>query len=263
MLTADHSRFCLNGNDFHPHIKNEQVIRFDARGSSDLSWDYCHEAGKKIWLDFDFGEGELEEASEFALRHFVNTYWDEVADDVIGVSLYKGKITGAMHELAERLHRLAAILPDEAVPFAMLDCSEIKSLAELALYTSKEHFLHVSLALKNAPIPMSPMTWEAGPVTGGYIGDAEPLIEEPAKIGVVFPLERCAEHLDIFDAFFAKLKNEGISFRIVPELFLNEMWDGLDVLYYDEESLSELGHRRLRGFEVTDGELKTIRGRGI
>ncbi|MDN3508205.1 MAG: hypothetical protein P0S94_04720 [Simkaniaceae bacterium] len=265
MLTADHSRFCLNGKDYHPHITPDCMIYFDARAERDLKWEYCHVPGQKIWVDLDFGlEGqELEEASEFALQHFLNTYWDQIGEDVIGVSLYKGVVRGPLHDLSDQLHSLAASLPDEAVAFAMLDCSEIASLAELALYLSKEHFPHIELALKNAPIPMSPMTWEAGAVCGGFIGAATPDIQQPANIGVVFPLERCAQHLDIFDAFFSKLRKEGVAFRIVPELYLTEMWDGLDTLYYDEDSLSELGHRRLRGFEVTEGELKTIRGRGI
>ena len=49
-------------------------------------------------------------------------------------------------------------------------------------------------------------------------------------------------------------------YRIIPELRLNEMWQGLDELIVIEEAVSPLGRRQIQGFLAAGGK---IRSRGI
>lgn len=45
-------------------------------------------------------------------------------------------------------------------------------------------------------------------------------------------------------------------FRLIPEQLLTHLWDGLDTLLIDPESITPLCARKLRGFEAAGGEVK-------
>lgn len=122
-------------------------------------------------------------------------------------------------------------LPDEISVELALDPTGVGSMAETLQLLSPDRFEHFEI---NA-------------------------LHFSSNVGVCFPPDEvCSkEVLERIDRLLHKLS----SYRPVYESLLTEQWDGLDEIYVFEGNVTELGERKLLGFEAAGG--KVIRGRGI
>jgi hypothetical protein len=160
---------------------------------------------------------------------------------------------------SDYLHRLSSFFPEELLPFCLLDVSSIKSSAELAFLLSKERFQHILLALKKSKIPLGYLNWEEGQCLGGWIGRGAPYFSSvfEVNIGVCLPLEEMLneELLQELDFIFEELSNSQVPYRVIPEAYLNEQWDGIDDLIVLRKAISAQGLRKLKGFLAAGGRI--------
>lgn len=252
------------------------------------------ENNQLIFWEFDFQITSLKEQSSFhsyalSIDHFKENVLKVFQKNTLGVCLYRGTFQLAFNEeekerfeewlldrnssllkahlknlysatlLAEYLHRLASCLPDEIQPFCLFDASALTSAEALQLF-SKERFAHLHLGLHGAKIPMSPLSWEKGEAFGGWIGSGlKPSFDKrDYSYAVVLPVdELCSqESLVTLDRLFLELKEKQISFRVIPEFYLTEEWEGIDFLFTLYPSV--LGKRKLQGFCAAGGEVISI-----
>jgi hypothetical protein len=246
------------------------MIVLDATLASKLDWEFPE---GPLWIHFDF---DLENVSLFdptplaafegALKHFFKTHYDNLADRIMGISLYKGschfsthlefysdwltdnnqidsphnRSVHALNILSDYLHRLASLFPDEIEAHALFDMASENNPWHAAQLISKERFTHIALATRNTPVWLTYLSWDE---SGVYE-------RENPTLAVVLPVDSC----------FAKFPIPQITdtYRMIPEYALTEMWDGVDTLYYMEEALSSLGRRKLLGFEAAAGKTEKI-----
>ena len=162
---------------------------------------------------------------------------------------------------SEYLHRLASFFPEGLLPFCLLDVSMVESSAELALLLSKERFQHLFLALKRSKIPLGYLNWEEGSCLGGWIGRGAPYFSSVLEVNVAvcLPMEERVDSvlIDQLDFVFEELIKAQISYRIIPEVYLNEQWDGIDELIVLGSAVSVQGLRKLKGFLAAGGRVVT------
>lgn len=227
-------------------------ITLPARLSDELVWQeqrlFAQSAvlrGEKIFWEMDFGISDspfsLRDSAAFfsftlALEHFVKTLWEEFKEHTQGISLYRGGIKQDlfyMNAFAEYLHRLASVLPEELLPFCILDVSSSSSPARLEQLLSKERFPHIHLCLEGRDTTIA------------------------SKVGVVLPQDSfCTE--EVLDALDKILEQMHEPFRVVPEALLNEQWEDLDTLVVMSCALSPQGKRKLQGFCAAGGEVVVV-----
>lgn len=160
---------------------------------------------------------------------------------------------------SEYLQRLCSFLPDTTPVLCLIDASLLKGLSLAAYMFSKERFGHLILALKNAPLVLSPLTWDEGKAFGGFIGRGNPPLadcQEP-KIGVCLPAfeKMTSDGLGVLEDLLVKLLDKKSNFRIIQEGNLHESWDGIDDLIVISPLLSVQGLRKLRGFTAAGGRV--------
>ena len=170
-----------------------------------------------------------------------------------------GRKLFAADVFSEYLHRLSSFLPENALPFSLLDVSSIESRAILSVLLSKERFQHLLLALKKSKLPLGCLNWEEGGCFGGWIGSGAPYFSavHEVKLGVCIPLEEnmSKELLDQLEDVFVKLDQMQVPYRVISELYLNESWDGLDELIVFGAAVSRQGFRKLKGFLAAGGKV--------
>lgn len=234
------------------------------------------QSGKALLWDLGFGLDDTSVCHQAALSSFllaVRSFTEELflpfQEETFGACLYRGLPLGsfkwnAQHEEAftdwqeeygafpmakelyqmeyfsEYLHRLAAALPEEALPFALFKMP-LLSPALLAQLLSRQHFSYLYLGLQNQDLPIGPFNPET----------------EKARVGVTLPLHsHCLEKsVQALDACIQELRKQKISFRLVSESHLTECWDGLDDLILFSEFLSAQGRRKAQGFAAAGGRL--------
>jgi len=130
---------------------------------------------------------------------------------------------------SEYLHKLAAGLPDETMPY-LWNLPPINSTPENALLLCKRRFAHFALE-----------------------------VAFEGNIGVSLPKDPLFNP-ESYLSLFTYLKGNGLSFQCIPEEQLNDFWDGLDHLIVDPETMSETGLRMLFGFEAAGGGVVSMRG---
>lgn len=279
-FTCDYIQFANKGIPFDPlNDENLTIISLDASLSSNLDWEDVKsraEASKMIlWdLDFDLASVSFYDATALAsflvaIKAFTETLFIPYQDRSFGVCLYQGPLFTSFkwnleHEEAylewkesyeafpnarelycteifsEYLHRLAAALPEEALPIALFDSTE-ESESRLAQLLSREHFSYLYVGLKNQLLPLGPFSLDAG----------------KARVGVTLPLHAyCSkECFNLVDRCMDEMKKNQIPFRIVSEAYLTESWDGLDTLILFSDYLSPQGKRKAQGFSAAGGQL--------
>ena len=280
-FTCDYIQFKEEGIPFDPlSDENLTIISLDASLSSDLDWkDVNTEATKILWnLSFDLPSISLYNST--ALASFlvaIKTFTEELflphQESSFGVCLYQGPLLipfkwNLEHEEAfaqwnegyaqakelycteifsEYLHRLAAALPDEALPIALFDPIG-ESEARMAQLLSREHFSYLYVGLNKHPLPLGPFSPEA----------------RKARVGITLPLHTyCSDKsFKLVDACIEELRKSDVSFRIVSESHLTESWDGLDTLILFADFLSAQGKRKAQGFVAAGGQL-VIQGNPI
>ncbi len=267
---------------------NTLLIRLPAHLSDDLDWSaqrrLAEEAvlkGKYLLWEIALGLKSFtftpEDTASFyafslALEEFTKTVWPQFQEQTFGVAIYRGTLPSeerfprshwetsfierggedyslyCAQNFAEYLHRLVSFLPDAALPFALIDVSEIPSAARVAQLLSKERFEYVHLALQGARVPFAGLCWEEGEMAQGA---------SSAALGVLLPKDEhfCPNLLEGMDTLFSHLKEKGSLFRIVCEEKLTEQWDGLDELIVFPSAVSPQGKRKLQGFLAAGGTL--------
>ena len=154
---------------------------------------------------------------------------------------------------------MASFLPENLLPFCLLDVSSIQKNSELALLLSKERFQHLLLALKKAKLPLGCLNWEEGSCFGGWIGRGSPYISvvHNVTVGVCIPLEEnmSRDLLKRLDRVFDELDAQEVSYRVISELYLNESWNGIDELIVFGSALSYQGLRKVKGFLAAGGQV--------
>jgi hypothetical protein len=283
MTTCDSLQFYHKGLPFDLlRAKELTVISLDMSLSSDLCWEEAKEKGAQaslvLWdLNFDFSSVALDDPLSFssfflAVETFVKELYTPFQDKSFGVCLYQGPLRpffkwNAEHEenffhwqkeiphfpegkelyftelFSEYLHRLAAALPDEALPLAFFDRPS-NSDAKTAQLLSREHFSYLYVGLKEEDFFFPPFNAFAG----------------KASLGLVQPLHRyCSQkELDKLDWYIDLLKGEKTHFRLISEAYLTESWDGLDNLILFSEALSSQGRRKVQGFAAAGGRVIVV-----
>lgn len=256
--------------------------------------------GIKILWDIDLGlfdrlkfpiENEAQEkALALSLIHFQETLYKEFIDESVGVSLYKGtadfarifpwssfqeelfdewKETLGQTDLLPQYYaskvcinaivQLAKTLSDTLEPFVLLDASSVDpSLCYQAL--SKEHFVHIQVAMKAKPYIVRDFDWQESWGLDGFIGDniADNMDKKNSyspRIAVVFPKSDIIEkeRLNSLQGICSTLLKKNIPFLAIAESRLTADWDGLDTLVVDKNHLSSQGKRKLMGFLAAGG----------
>lgn len=246
-------------------------MKLPARPHNDLKWDI---QGNPSLFEFDLGlndpffplEDELMfNALSMALTHFSKEVWPRFPDSK--AILYRGRADFSLFfkwterqeanfiawkkNMAEgdenHLKRLFCAegfvsyfrmlshqLPDELPLILSLEVEDVGSLAEELHLLSPERFEHFQI--------------EGGPSFNSSIGVYFPSDSECGQ-GILKRLDDLMTHL--------------VSFRPVYEPLLTEQWDGLDEIYVLEESLTERGKRKLRGFQAAGGRIYRIGAEGF
>ncbi|MCH9613662.1 MAG: hypothetical protein SP1CHLAM54_06680 [Chlamydiia bacterium] len=289
MLTSDHSKFYLKGEPFIPLVFdgeefdeesgfNTTVVKLDATLNSPLDWKIPEVKGYVIYeMDFGLNQPNFSLSDPMPLSSF-KVALDHLVDNVIcektlGVILYRGdgnfskcfdwktEYDGPMDDpyqvglfandcLAYYLHQLAAVLPDEVAPIALMDATYLTN-AETAFLLSKDRFTHINLAIKGNSVPLWGMSWENGASTSGYIGRSSFFeASKSSNLGLLFPQDK-----KITRELLGQINQllEMTSIRVIPEVMMPENWDGLDGLIAFKDGLTNFGKRVLSGFEATGG----------
>lgn len=160
--------------------------------------------------------------------------------------------------LAEYLHRLISFLPDDVLPFALIDVRGIGSAAKMAQLFSQERFEHIHLILKGALCPFQGISWDDSQSAQGWLSKGV-RIDLPA-IGIYLPSDSYmdAALIEQLDGVIADLKAAQTAFRIIGEEKLTEQWDGLDKLIVPQQAVSSQGKRKLQGFIAAGGIVSIV-----
>lgn len=293
MLTSDHSHFYLDDQPFTPKIYdgpafdsergfNVSVIKLDATLGSTLSWEVPPAENFVIYeLDFGLANPTFSMADPMPLATFKQAidYFAEkvVCEKTLGAILYRGEANFAKsfawkelfdgpHDdplkvgmfasnlLSDYLHALAARLPEQVAPMALMDATHLTN-AETALFLSKSRYTHINLGIKGNTVPLWGFSWETGVSTSGFLGHSSFFeMEKPAEVGLLFPQDPMVtpELLRQVDALISECP-----IRVIPEVLMPENWDGLNGLIAFKEGLTDFGKRVLDGFEATGGRVYT------
>lgn len=148
---------------------------------------------------------------------------------------------------AHYFQMLAHRLPDEMPLYLLLDGTGIGSIAERHQLLSRERFEHFLVATKGLPF------------TNGLVWDGEEIREPQDKPphALCFPEERSCSGA-ILEKMEQSIRRFETPFRVIPEAFLTEEWEGVDALYVFKEMLSPQGDRKVKGFLATGGVVHWI-----
>src|SRR3990167_7928590 len=163
---------------------------------------------------------------------------------------------------SDYLHRLASFLPEDALPFCLLDAVEEKSCAVLTALLSKNRFQHILLGVRGARVPLGHLNLQEGHCLGGWIGEGAPYFSTifEVKTAICLPMEESLslDVLTLLEETFEELARLNIPFRIVNENLLHECWDGIDDLIVLKNYIGVEGVRKLKGFLAAGGRLISI-----
>ncbi len=268
-LSWDHQIFLVEGKPFYPQLGDNIVIApLPCEPHEPLNW-IIPETTKQIVWEFELGlhhpffplDDELRfQALAAALKYFSDAVWPKYKDQTLGGILYRGGVNWSEERgdaLAAYFQLLAHRLPDELPLVLCFDVRSIPSRAKALSIVSKERFEYFLLALQADKWPAPSLVWGANQFAFHSI---------PCQVGLCLPQKSylCEELLVQIDEAMGELDVEGILFRVVPEAFLTEQWDGLDELVVFSEYVSAQGRRKLLGFEAAGGVIREkVRGRGI
>lgn len=237
------------------------MITLSAHLSSDLAWDETlFTGGGPFFLDFGWERAPLDPFSE--LHYNSNCLAvQELVKRVKGGGVCLLKASGAFASLirstpkveslyeefceeknpftrhlfcatllSDYLHKVASFLDDLHAPFIEIIPSPSLSKGELALLFCKRRFPYFSLFDPNRVFPHNPS----------------------ASIGILLP----EDSLYVPSKYLPYVARK--EYRLIPEELFSECWDGLDLIYFDSETIGEIGKRMVQGFEAAGGEKKEL-----
>lgn len=277
-----------------PAHYNTVSIPLDGKLSSDLDWKKEEEAaeryiglGYKLFWKLDLGlfntlKFPLSNPSQFlslvlSLEHFRDGLWKKFKEHTLGVSIYDGpadftsqlawdeqlqgnylawgqkldskfeaknsyfKSLFARDAAAEYLILIGNRMPDAMPLFLDLTMQKDTSvLLELQLL-HRERFDRFHLICRNSRFPSF-------------------FVCQQTPVGVCLPSYQIVD-----PALYNHLENavndlllQKISFRLIPEAYLINEWDGLDDLIVNSAALSQQGIRKLHGFCAAGGRVLSL-----
>lgn len=265
------------------------MIRLSCRVSDSLDWDMAFPEEGPLFFRFDLGleapffplDDEMHfQSLSIALQKFTTEIYPKFQERISGAVLYSGTADfSAFFQWSERqkenfkewsegrpvlneahqkrlfcadafahyFQMLAHRLPDEMPLYVFLDGAGVGSIAERHQLISKERFEHFLIAAKGLPFG-NHLVWE---------GETFRELQDKPSLALCFPEDKmCTENiLNLLNEKIASMQNP---FRILPEAFLTEDWEGVDVFHVLKEPLTPQGERKLKGFLATGGEVNWI-----
>lgn len=229
------------------------------RPSDSLVWE-IEESAEPIFWEFDLG-WELDPfpfldslhfaALQLGLSQFATQVWPKYREKSVGALLYRGDIppccsVDEREQLALYLQMLSHALPDDLPLFLHFRGGQGGSWTRTHQFLSGEAFPYFSLLVENVP------HWRGALWKGdGWI---QPFLPERALCLPTDPY--CKE--DVVATLDRWMGKAPWPFRVIPEMFLTEEWEGVDTLYYLPSAVSEQGKRKLSGFLAAGGEAVEI-----
>lgn len=220
------------------------MITLNLAPESSLNWEHLPKSG---FFVFDVPwervkEPLFEKNIAMAIGHFLDTKdWSE------GVALYRGPIPENIEFFADLWMRLHALFPEEVDVFALFAPSQEDKCLTLARKLSQEYFPNLKVALCGAQCPITPYRWDETGVSYRDLGVR----------AICLPLERVWTKVLLAD-FERFLTDFPMPYKILSELYLTEMWDGLDEILYHPEAITAEGKRKLQGFAAAGGEVTAM-----
>lgn len=226
-------------------------ILLPADSSSDLIWDLqiqeAHQASSILW-EFDFKLDSfpffIDQQAAFqsyllAIETFQQNILPLFSNKTKGCILYQGTldivrmIANGVEEfsLPEAasffgvfLQHLASYLPDDMDCYCLFEKGDSFTPSQRCQLLSQERFSHLYLSLT-------------------------PLV---TKRGLLLPSDKLwsSDHHQIIDQLLSIQP-----LKTIPELLLNEMWDGLDELIIFEDVITARGLWQIKGFEAAEGKV--------
>lgn len=282
-------------NEKVPQGYNTVSISLDGQVSSDLNWKAAEEAaqhyrdqGFMLFWNLDLGlfdrlKSPISNQTQFlslmlSLEHLRDTLWKKFEDHTLGVCLYQGPTNFLGHLLwddhmqnnylswgqqklgnnfeeshlslkslfsrdvaAEYLTMIANRMPDAMQLFMNVNIEPSISLTLEAQLLHRERYDRLHLNIRNGRLP----------TLSTY---------DQSMVGVCLPDYKVIDpqSYEGLEPFLENLLNKKISFRIIPEAFLINEWDGLNTLVVMPSCLSTQGKRKLQGFEAAGGTVLAL-----
>ncbi len=142
----------------------------------------------------------------------------------------------AISVFSEYLHRLASKLPEDIMPALLFDTAGVVKEIFYEQLTSQEIFPHFKILGQEA---------SEGIVKAIVIPSVEKM-----SLSFVKTIEKYIQEL-----------SEPL--RYIPERYLSESWLGIDQMVVCPSTLSPIGSRQLKGFEVAGGEILNLEERSL
>lgn len=273
---------------------NTALISINGQMNADLDWkstesvaeDYIDKGLKLLWK-LDLGlfkqlKYPLEHQTQFlslilSLEHFRDTLWKKFKEYTLGVCLYDGdaqmidqldwnptlnenyltwgnqvlkdvfkpenrdlKSIFARDAAVEYLTLLANRMPDEMQIFVILDVAKLNDLAIEAQLIHRERYERIHLMVKNSRLPtLFPY--------------------KTAEVGLALPHHSLVANYSYqgLGSLLDKLISNNRTFRLIPETYLINEWDGLNYLLVISETVNAQGRRKLQGFCAAGGTVVT------
>ncbi len=228
-----------------------------------------------------------------AIDHFKSTLWTDFASSSLGLCVYSGSLdfSSALkrdHDLFEKckvwsleqveapnhailewvsnsffrnvaldyLNLLAGSLPDHIPCYLCLNGSGLDALSHLLLL-NPEGYGRFNLILKNIDFSFRAWSWDSSEQCLGYLGFNDEKLSNKAQpdVGVCIPRWECIQKSvwDEIGQMVQSLILKQIDFRVIPEAYLVNYWDGLDFLMYSPSGLTYEGRRKVAGFCAAGG----------
>lgn len=278
-LSTDHNTVLLS-------INGQMNADLDWRSTESMAQGYVDKGLKLLWrLDLGLFKPlryPLEHQTQFlslilSLEHFRDTLWKKFKEDTLGVCLYEGdanmveqlhwnptlnenylawgrqvlkdafraedrnqKCIFARDAAVEYLSLLANRMPDEMQIFVFLDVAELNDLAIEAQLVHRERYERMHVIVKNSRLPTF------FPYKASEVGLALPhysLVANYSYQGL--------------GTLLNKLVENDRSFRLIPETYLINEWDGLNYLLVIAETINVQARRKLQGFCAAGGTVVT------
>lgn len=157
----------------------------------------------------------------------------------------------SLYLFAQLMHQFVPLFPEDKALFVLFShIDKVLTLTQVLAFTSQELFPYIQCAL--------PPSWASQAV---FYKNTVTLQEAHiAKKGVVLPKvselnKTCAM---LLDSVFEKLIDSQLPFKVISECVLNEAWEGLEKLIIIDKTLSNMGRRMLKGFELGGGDVTVM-----
>jgi hypothetical protein len=159
--------------------------------------------------------------------------------------------------LSTFFHSLASIFPDSmkgALVFFLPPSLECGKIVELI---SQETFSHLEIGINEPTFFIEGICWGRG--SGRFnlssTGELSKYKEDEVKTACVLPFLGRTDYKK-FEQLCQNLIKNNTPFKIIEENLMNEKWFGIDILYYDPETISFDGKRMIEGFIAANGIAK-------